>query len=121
MSKAVLKKSKARYKTSIPTKEIRNATKELSSGAFKLLIYYYGIEDGWYFIDKYTANSLDISERQLRLYRNELIKKEYLLIQKGEVDVYFVGQWAVERFNTELFDVIDEEYPGYENDKNTTN
>jgi hypothetical protein len=49
-------------------------------------------------------------------YRKELIEKDYLLIQRGQVDVYFVGKHAVAKFkqdvvsdSKDLLDVIDEE------------
>jgi len=41
----------------------------------------------------------------VKKYRKELIDNQYLLIQRGQVDVYFIGQVAVARFlNPDLSD-----------------
>lgn len=96
--KAVIKKSKGKYMAQIPQAEITKALKELSQGAFRLLAYYYSRNDGWKFSDENIANTLDTSVRMVKKYRKELMDNEYLLVQKGEVDVYFVGQLAVRQF-----------------------
>lgn len=93
----------------IPQAEITKALKELSSGAFRLLTYYYSRNDGWVFVDKKIADTLDTSERQVKRYRKELKDRKYLLIQPGTIDVYFIGQKAVETFFDEgIYDPDDE-------------
>lgn len=94
----------------IPQAEITRALKELSQGAFRLLTYYYSRRDGWVFKDENIAETLNTSVRMVKRYRKELIDKKYLLIQKGEVDVYFIGQKAVERFlNPDLAELEDDD------------
>jgi len=83
------------YKCKIPTYEALDAMGDLSAGAFKLLIYYYSKSTGWTFDDKDIANTLRVTTDTLRKLRAELLKKEYLLINKGVTDVYFVGKRAV--------------------------
>jgi len=102
LTKAILKKSKGRYMASIPQAEITKALQELSQGAFRLLTYYYSRNDGWRFDDNNIAKVLDTSPRMVKKYRKELIDTKYLLIQKGEVDVYFIGQLAVKQFEDEV-------------------
>jgi hypothetical protein len=97
-NKAILKKSRGHYMAQIPQAEITKALKELSQGAFRLLTYYYSRNDGWRFDDENIAKTLDTSVRMVKKYRKELIDEGYLLIQKGEVDVYFIGQLAVRQF-----------------------
>lgn len=94
----------------IPQKELTEAMKELSNGAYKLLMYYYSRRDGWVFLDKNIANTIGTSERQLKKFRKELIDNHYLLIQRGSVDVYFVGQLAVLRFINDVHSEEEEEY-----------
>ena len=96
--KAVLKKSKGKYMAQIPQAEITKALGELSQGAYRLLTYYYSRQDGWVFNDDNIAKTMGTSVRMIKKYRKELIDKEYLLIQKGEVDVYFIGKNAVYQF-----------------------
>ena len=98
--KAILTKSKGKYMAQIPQAEITKGLQELSQGAFRLLTYYYSRRDGWVFDDENIAKALGTSVRMIRKYRKELIGKTYLLIQRGEVDVYFIGQTAVKRFLT---------------------
>ena len=86
----------------IPQLEITEAMKVLSNGAYKLLMYYYSRRDGWRFSDKNIALTIDSSERQVKKFRKELIDNNYLLIQRGEVDVYFVGKLAVDKFINEV-------------------
>lgn len=98
MNKAILKKSKGRYMASIPQVEITEAMRELTNGAYKLLMYYYSRNDGWVFVDENIAKAIDTSVRQIKKFRKELIDAGYLLIQKGQVDVYFIGRLAVNQF-----------------------
>ena len=98
MNKAILKKSKGRYMAQIPQTEIIEAMSELSTGAYKLLMYYYSRNDGWVFVDDNIANAINSSPRQVKKFRKELIDRGYLLIQKGQVDVYFIGRLAVKQF-----------------------
>jgi hypothetical protein len=109
-NKAILKKSKGKYMAQIPQAEITKALKELSQGAFRLLTYYYSRNDGWRFDDEIIAKTLDTSVRMVKKYRKELIDEGYLLIQKGEVDVYFIGQLAVKQF-IDGITVEDDEQP----------
>jgi len=84
----------------ISQKEIVHSMKELSSSAFKLLMYYYSRNDGWIFKDSEIAKAIDSTERMVKKYRKELIDNGYLLIQRGEVDVYFIGKDSVQEFIT---------------------
>lgn len=86
----------------IPQAEITTAMVDLSATAFKLLMYYYSRNDGWEFKDENIAVTIDSTTRMVAKYRKELIDKEYLLIQKGQVDVYFVGKRAVAKFKEEI-------------------
>ena len=101
-NKAILKKSTGGYMAKIPQKEIKESMTELSIGAYKLLMYYYGTSDGWRFHEGKIADTIGTSERQLKKFRKELIEKEYLMIQRGQTDVYFIGKQAVEQFKEEL-------------------
>ena len=98
MNKSILKKSKGRYMASIPQVEITEAMRELSNGAYKLLMYYYSRNDGWVFVDDNIATAIRSSSRQVKKFRKELVDHGYLLIQKGQVDVYFIGKLAVKQF-----------------------
>jgi len=82
----------------MPQAEVTKGLKELSSGAFRLLTYYYSRNDGWVFDDDNIANTLGSSARQVKRYRKELVDEKYLLIHRGETDVYFIGQGAVDKF-----------------------
>lgn len=109
-TKAVLTKSKGKYMAQIPQAEISKGLQELSQGAFRLLTYYYSRRDGWVFKDENIAKTLNTSARMVKKYRKELIDKKYLLIQKGEVDVYFIGQKAVEKFlNPDISELEDDD------------
>jgi len=94
----------------IPQKELKDAMGELSANAYKLLMYYYSCRDGWIFIDKNIAKTINTSERQVKKFRKELVDKKYLLLLKGTVDVYFIGKLAVEKFEKGLVD-IEEDTP----------
>ena len=111
VTKSILKKSETKYMAKIPQTEIIEAMKDLSNGSYKLLMYYYSRRDGWRFIDANIANAIDSSERQVKKFRKELIDKHYLLIQKGQVDVYFVGKLAVRQFLTEITQDEEDEEP----------
>ena len=104
MNKSILKKSKGRYMASIPQAEITGAMRELSNGAYKLLMYYYSRNDGWVFVDDNIASAINSSTRQVKKFRKELIDSGYLLIQKGQVDVYFIGRLSVNQFINNTFD-----------------
>lgn len=109
-NKAIIKRKETKYMARIPQAEITQAMKELSSTAFKLLMYYYSRNDGWIFKDENIAKAIDSTERMVKKHRKELIDAGYLLIQKGQVDVYFVGKGAVEQFHKEISgDTYDEE------------
>ena len=110
-NKAIMKKKEAKYMARIPQAEIAISMKELSATAFKLLMYYYSRRDGWRYVDKFIAEAIDSSERMVKVYRKELIAKKYLLIQKGEVDVYFVGTGAVAQFYEDINDDTVDELP----------
>ena len=86
----------------IPQKELTVAMTDLSGGAYRLLMYYYSKRDGWVFNDENIALTIDTSVRQVKKFRKELIDKEYLLIQIGEVNVYFIGKLAVDKFINEV-------------------
>lgn len=90
----------------MPQAEVTEAMKELSNGAYRLLTYYYSRRDGWRFIDKNIAEAIDSTVRQVKKYRKELIDKKYLLIQKGSLDVYFIGKLTVYKY---LNDIPEEE------------
>lgn len=107
-NKCVIKKKETKYMARIPQAEISLAMQELSATAFKLLMYYYSKNDGWVFIDKNIAKAIGSSERMVKEYRKELIKHKYLLIQKGQVDVYFVGKGAVEQFEQNDYTELEE-------------
>jgi len=82
----------------IPTEEALEAMTQLSSGAFKLLIYYYSKFTGWNFSDEEICKTLDVSTRRLKQLRKELVDKKYVYIQKGGIDVYFIGKASVEEW-----------------------
>lgn len=90
----------------IPTTEAIDAMKDLSSGAFKLLIYYYSKSTGWEFKDKEIADALGVTEKRVGELRKGLVDKDYLLIEKGGyIDNYFIGRQAVRKWkdpDTEL-------------------
>lgn len=90
---------------SIPQVELIEAMSELSTGAYKLLMYYYSRNDGWVFVDDNIAKAINSSARQVKKFRKELTDKGYLLVQKGQVDVYFIGKLAVRRFINSEVDV----------------
>ena len=109
----------------IPQEEIKSMIKDLTPGARNLLLYIYSLSDGWRWKDENVAKALSTTVRQLKTYKRELIKKEYLLIQHGDVDVYFVGKLAVAKFNADEAkeDKVDPTEPKvfHTVNKNTTN
>lgn len=110
-NKSITKKKESKYMARIPQAEITTSMKELSAGAFKLLMYHYSRNDGWIFKDENIAKAIDSTERMVKQYRKELIEKGYLLIQKGQVDVYFVGKGAVDQFHKEIGEDSYDELP----------
>ena len=84
----------------IPQTEIKSMITDLTPGARNLLLYIYSLNDGWQWRDDAVAIALSTTVRQLKTYKKELIDKQYLFIQKGHVDIYFVGKIAVKRFKT---------------------
>ena len=92
----------------IPQKELLDAMTDLSMGAYKLLMYYYSKGDGFKFYDSKIGQTIGTSDRQVKKFRNELIDTKYLTIQRGDVDVYFVGKIAVENFRN---GVVEDEDP----------
>lgn len=96
-SKDVINHSKERRMLSMPSNEATKAMSELSSGAFKLLVYYYSKQNGWKFDDNEIAKTLNITVKRFKEIRKELVDKDYLLIGKGRGDYtnYFVGKSQV--------------------------
>lgn len=88
--------SVGQYRCRIPTHEAIDAMKDLSSGAFKLLIYYYSKSTGWEFKDAEIADTLGITVKRLGELKKELVDKDYLLVERGQnIDNYFIGRQAV--------------------------
>jgi len=95
--RSIVMHAKAAYRCRIPSDEALSAMKDLSAGAFKLLVYYYSKSTGWEFIDKEIAEALDVTERRLAVLKKELTDKDYLLLLKGsDIDNYFIGRQAVQ-------------------------
>lgn len=95
ITKDIIMHTSAHYTCKIPTDEAITAMTDLSSGAYKLLIYYYSKSTGWHFDDKDIASTIGVSVRRLQELHKELKDKKYLLILKGDVNNYFVGRGAV--------------------------
>lgn len=94
--KDIVMHSQDAYKCKAPTYEVLESMKELSSNAFKLLMYYYSKSTGWKFTDAEIANTLDVTVKTVGILRKELVDKEYLYILKNKnTDTYFVGKRAV--------------------------
>lgn len=107
--KGVVMHSQGAYKCRIPTNEAISAMKDVSSGAFKLLIYYYSKSTGWAFDDTEIADTIGVTERRLKELKKELIDKDYLYISKGaDIDNYFIGRQAVQGWKNPPEDPIDE-------------
>lgn len=84
------------YTCRISTREALTAMKDLSSGAFKLLIYYNSKSTGWDFQNSEIADTIGVSERRLVILTKELIDKRYLYITKSsDLTVYFIGRQQV--------------------------
>lgn len=84
------------FRCRIPTDEAILAMKDLSSNAYKLLIYYYSKSTGWKFDDAEMAEVIGITDRTLKDCKRELIAKGYLHIEKGgSIDNYFIGKQSV--------------------------
>ncbi len=91
----------------IPTDEALLAMKDLSSGAFKLLIYYYSKSTGWKFVDSQIADTLGVTEVVVKRLKKELVDKGYLYVEKGvNFNTYFIGRKAVLEWNNP--DVVSE-------------
>jgi len=101
MEKSLLKKMSTKYMTKVPQAELMLSMKELGTTSFKLLMYYYSRNDGWVFVDKNIATSIGTSERMVKISRKELIDKKYLFVQKGKIDVYFIGKGALALFGVQ--------------------
>ena len=65
------------YTCRAPTHEVLTAMTDLSSGAFKLLMYYYSKSSGWDFTEEGIAATLGTSTRTVGLLRKELVDKNY--------------------------------------------
>lgn len=87
------------YNTSIPTEELITAMNDLSTGAYKLLMYYYSRKTGWNFNDTEIAKTIGVSERTIKGLKKELIDNKYLYIAKGAIDNYFIGRKAVQEWD----------------------
>jgi len=97
-NRAFIKHSRTQFNLVMPEGESNIALRELSGNGFKLLCYYYGRKDGWFFNDGETANAIGIKERTLtETTRKELIDSKYLKIIKGKRDIYLVGKKEVEK------------------------
>lgn len=97
--RAVIQYSSDRNRCKIPTQEAVEAMTKLNENEYKLLIYYYSHNSGWNFSDDKICKDLGgITSRTLNNARKSLIEKGYLLIVQGNIDIYFVGQEAVRRW-----------------------
>ena len=94
-TKDLIMHSVAQHTCRIPVDEAISAMSDLSSGAYKLLIYYYSKSTGWNFNDNAIADSIGVTARRLQELHKELKDKKYLLIVKGKINNYFVGRKAV--------------------------
>ena len=94
----------------VPAHELVTAQKDLSAKAFGLLMYYYSKGDYWDWNDDVIAAELGMTDRKVREYRAELVKKDYLLILKGAVTNVFIGRTAVMNFKSP------DTYEGEDND-----
>ena len=98
------------YKCRIPTHEALSAMKDLSSGAFKLLIYYYSKSTGWEFKDEEIADALGVTIKRLKELKKELVDKGYLLVLKGsDIENYFIGRQAVQAWQHPVVEDLDNE------------
>lgn len=97
--RSIVMHSQGMYKCKIPTHEAISAMKDLTSGAFKLLIYYYSKSTGWEFDDDEIADTLSVTPKRLKELKKELTDKDYLLVAKGaDIDNYFIGRQAVQNW-----------------------
>ncbi len=104
----LMKHSRSKIMTNIPQDEVVYAMKELSQGAYRLLVYHYSKLDGWVFHDKKTAEDIDVpNERAVKKYRKELIDKKYLAIRGKNPILYLIGKKIV-------MDFEDNEFKGFE-------
>ncbi len=98
MKKTINTKSQSKHTAKIPVDEIIEAQKVLSGKAYVLLTYYYSKGNYWNWQDKKITEELGWTERQIKDYRNELIKNKYLLIFKANIINVFIGKDAVMNF-----------------------
>ena len=99
VKRTIIMHSRETYNAVIPSDELITAMTDLSSGAYKLLIYYYSRKTGWNFEDKEIAETIGLGDRRVKEVRKELIDKKYLLILKGNpIDNYFIGRKAVQEW-----------------------
>lgn len=92
--------SREPYNSTIPSDELITAMTDLSSGAYKLLIYYYSRRTGWNFDDVEIAKTIGVTDRRVKELRKELTDKKYILILKGNpIDNYFIGRKAVQEWD----------------------
>ena len=98
MKTVINTKSKDKYMARIPANELVTAQKDLSAKAFGLLMYYYSKSDNWEWKDSVIASDMIMTERKVKEYRIELIKKDYLYIVKGSITNVFIGRQAVTDF-----------------------
>ena len=99
MKATINTKSKEKYMAHIPSSELITAAKDLTPKAYQLLMYYYSKGDRWEWDDKFMSDELGLSVRRIKELRQELIKKDYLLILKGPIVTnVFIGRKAVMEF-----------------------
>ena len=102
MKKTINTKSQSKYMAKMPVDEIIDSQKVLSGKAYVLLTYYYSKGNYWNWRDDLIAKELEWTERQVKDYRAELIKKEFLLIFKADIINVFIGSDAVMDFKKNL-------------------
>ena len=108
----IFKQMKGKNMAQIPQKELIESISELSKGELNLLLYYYTLNDGWVFNDKSTMKIIGAKNvRNVADYRRGLILKGYLLIQRGETDIFFIGKGAVSRFKKNIIEKEEEVSP----------
>ena len=98
VKRTILMHSRETYNATIPTDELITAMTDLSTGAYKLLMYYYSRKTGWNFNEAEIAKAIGVTQRRVKELRKELVDHKYLLVLKGEVDNYFIGRRAVQEW-----------------------
>ena len=108
----IFKQMKGKNMAQIPQKELIESISELSKGELNLLLYYYTLSDGWVSNDKSTMKIIGAKNvRNVADYRRGLILKGYLLIQRGETDIFFIGKGAVSKFKKNIIEKEEEVSP----------